>query len=98
MIIVQNNLEVILFMKKVGIQKGLKNVADYLTKAGYSVQELGESMENNASQLDNLDVVVTADYNTNMMGFSNTETKTPMINASGLTPEEVKNLIDKQNS
>lgn len=85
-------------MKKVGIQKGLKNVADFLTKEGYSVQELGESMESSESKLDNLDVIVTADYNANMMGYSDTETKTPIINASGLTPQEIKSLIDKHNS
>lgn len=83
-------------MKTIGVEKGLKNVADYLTKEGYSVQILSESIENNSSKLNGIDAIVTADYNTDMLGFSNTETKAPVINASGLTPEEIKSRIDKE--
>jgi galactitol-specific phosphotransferase system IIB component len=83
-------------VKKVGIEKGLKDIADYLTNEGYSVQELNESIENNTSKYDGLDAIITADYNTDMMGYSNTQTKVPVINASGLTPQEIKNMIDQK--
>lgn len=83
-------------MKRIGVEKGLTNVADYLTKEGYSVQTLSESIESNASKLQGLDVIVTADYNSDMLGISDTETKVPVINASGLTAEEVKNRIDQE--
>lgn len=83
-------------MKKVGIEKGLGNVAEYLSKQGYNVQELSGSIEDNLSKLDNLDVIVTSGLNTDMMGHSNTHTKTPVVNANGLTPEEVKSMIERQ--
>ncbi|WP_027623346.1 YkuS family protein [Clostridium lundense] len=83
-------------MKTIGVEKGLKNVADFLTKEGYSVQILSESIESNLSKLNSMDAIVTADYNTDMLGYSNTETKAPVINASGLTPQEIKNRIDKE--
>ncbi len=83
-------------MKKVGVEKGLKNVADYLSKEGYTVQELSNSIEQNLSKLENLDAIVTSGLNTDMMGQSATETKTPVVNADGLTPQEVKSMIDKQ--
>lgn len=83
-------------MKTIGVEKGLKNVADFLTKEGYSVQILSESIESNSSKLNGVDAIVTADYNTDMLGYSNTETKAPVINASGLTPQEIKNRIDKE--
>ncbi|WP_352420612.1 YkuS family protein [Proteiniborus sp.] len=83
-------------MKKVGIEKGLSNVAEFLTNEGYSVEELSGSIKENLSKLDGLDVIVTAGLDTDMMGHSTTETKTPVVNADGLTPQEVKNLIDRQ--
>jgi galactitol-specific phosphotransferase system IIB component len=83
-------------VKKVGIEKGLKDIADYLTNQGYSVQELSESIENNTSKYDGLDAIITADYNTDMMGYSDTQTKVPVINANGLTPQEIKNMIDQK--
>lgn len=83
-------------MKKIGIEKGLDTIADYLSSQGYSVEILGEDLKSNVSKCNNLDVIVTADYNTNMMGFSDTSTKTPIINASGLTQEEIKQMIDQK--
>lgn len=83
-------------MKKIGVEKGLSNVAGYLIKEGYSVEALSESIDNNISKLSGLDAIVTAGYNTDMLGISNTETKAPVINAKGLTPEEVKGRLEQQ--
>lgn len=83
-------------MKKIGIEKGLSNVAGYLIKEGYSVEALSESIDNNISKLSGLDAIVTAGYNTDMLGISDTETKAPVINAKGLTPEEVKSRLEQQ--
>lgn len=82
-------------MKKIGVQKGLKNVADFLSKEGYSVKMLGEFIEDDSSNLDNFDAIIAADYNINMMGNQTTTTVAPIINADGLNPEEIKSLIDK---
>ncbi|AKN33868.1 hypothetical protein Ccar_24765 [Clostridium carboxidivorans P7] len=83
-------------MKKVGVEQGLSRIADYLSSQGYSVETLSGNFENNTSKYENLDVIVTADYNTDMMGFSDTSTKVPVVNASGLTQEEVKNMIEQK--
>lgn len=83
-------------MKKIGVEKGLSNVAGYLIKEGYSVEALSESIDSNISKLSGLDAIVTAGYNTDMLGISNTETKAPVINAKGLTPEEVKDKIEQR--
>lgn len=81
-------------MKKIGVEKGLNTIADYLSSEGYSVEILGEDLQSSIEKCDDLDVIVSADYNTNMMGISDTSTKVPIINASGLTEEEIKNMIE----
>lgn len=83
-------------MKKICIEKGLSTVADYLSAEGYSVETLGEDLKSNVSKCNSCDVIVTADYNTNMMGFSDTSTNVPIINASGLTGEEIKDMIEQK--
>lgn len=83
-------------MKKIGVEQGLSMIADYLSGQGFSVEVLGGDFKSNVSKCDNFDAIVTADYNTDMMGFSDTSTSVPVINASGLTPEEVKNAIQQR--
>lgn len=83
-------------MKKIGIEKGLTNVADYLTSEGYSIEILSESIDNNIPKLSSFDAIVTAGYNTDMLGISDTETKAPVVNAKGLTPQEVKDRLEQQ--
>lgn len=81
-------------MKKIGVEKGLSNVVDFLTHNGYSVEILSESIEDNLPKLDSLAAIVTSGHNTDIMGYSTTETKTPVVNAKGLSPEEVKKVLD----
>lgn len=83
-------------MKKIGVEEGLTNIVDYLKTEGYSVETLGANLESNACKCKNLDAIVTSDINTNMMGISDTSTKIPVINASGLTGEEVKTMIQQK--
>lgn len=83
-------------MKKIGVEVGLTNVADFLKNEGYSVEILSESIDNNIPKLDGLDAIVTSGMNTDMLGISDTETKTPVISANGLTPQEIKSRIEGQ--
>jgi hypothetical protein len=83
-------------MKKIGVQEGLDNISDYLSEKGYSVHQLGESLDEGTKSINRLDAVVVSDYNIDMLGFSDTTIKVPMINASGLSPEEVKDILDKK--
>ena len=56
---------------------------------------LDESIESNSSKWQGLDCIVASDINSDMMGYSDTETKIPVVNASGLTAEEIKSMIDR---
>lgn len=83
-------------MKKIGIEEGLTNVANFLINEGYSVKELSGSMDENLSSLKNFDAIVISGLNTNMFGYSNVKAEALVINAGGLTPQEVKGMIDRQ--
>lgn len=83
-------------MKRIGVEKGLSNVAGHLIREGYYVEALSESIDANIPKLKDLDAIVTSGLNTDMLGISDTETKAPVINARGLSPEEVKNRLDQQ--
>lgn len=83
-------------MKKIGIEEGLTNIADFLTDEGYSVKQLSGSMDENLSSLRNFDAIVISGLNTNMFGYDNVKANASIIDADGLTPQEVRNMLDKQ--
>jgi galactitol-specific phosphotransferase system IIB component len=85
-------------MKKIGLEMGLNELGDYLKGEGYSVEVMSESIDSNVSKLNSFDAIVTTDQNTDMLGYSDTETKIPVINASGLTPMEIKSRLDRETS
>lgn len=82
-------------MKKIGVEVGLTNVSDFLQKEGFSVEILSESIDVNINKLIELDAIVTSGMDTDMLGISDTQTKSPVINANGLTPQEIKSRIDE---
>lgn len=82
-------------MKKIGVEVGLTNVSDFLQKEGFSVEVLSESIDDNINKLIELDAIVTSGMDTDMLGISDTQTKSPVINANGLTPQEIKSRIDE---
>lgn len=82
-------------MKKIGVEVGLTNVSDFLQKEGFSVEILSESIDDNINKLIELDAIVTSGMDTDMLGISDTQTKSPVINANGLTPQEIKSRIDE---
>lgn len=81
-------------MKKIGVEKGLSNVAGYLITNGYTVEVLSDSIDTNMQKLSEYDCIVTSGVNTDMLGISDTATNAAVINAKGLTPTEVKDRID----
>lgn len=80
-------------MKKIGVEKGLANVASHLIRNGYTVEMLSGSIDDNMNKLPGYDCIVTSGLNTDMMGVSDTATKAPVINAKGLSPTEVMDRI-----
>lgn len=81
-------------MKKIGVEKGLANVASHLIRNGYTVEMLSGSIDDNMEKLSGYDCIVSSGVNTDMLGISDTATKAPVINAKGLSPTEVMDRIN----
>jgi galactitol-specific phosphotransferase system IIB component len=82
-------------MKNIGIQKELSTVRDYLKNCGYNVYEVDTTNITSSTTLNSFDAVVVSGVGDNLMGMDDTSTKKPVINADGLTPEDIKNQLDR---
>lgn len=80
-------------MTKIAIEPALSNVKDYLSGIGYKVETIDVNKE--AGSLRGYDAIVVTGLSTNLLGMSNTRSKAPVINADGLTPEEVARKIER---
>lgn len=80
--------------KKIAIEPALSNVKDYLLSMGYKVESIDVNKE--AGSLRGYDAIVVNGLSTNFLGISNTRAKAAVINADGLTPEQVAQQIDQK--
>ena len=83
-------------MKKIAVQMGLKPIKDYLSEEGYIVKEFDNRKKNAGNFLNKYDVVVVTGGNQNVMGVDETISSVPIIDANGMTGEEVKIQIEKR--
>ncbi len=72
--------------RKVAIEQDLTQLQQYLSENGYEVVGM--------EQMENCDCCVITGGDQNIMGMQNVQTKVPVINAHGLTAEEIKQQID----
>lgn len=70
--------------KKIAIEEGLTPVRNYLKNNGYEVVDL-----NQTTQVDDCDCCVISGIDEDMMNMQDMITEVPVINASGMSPEEV---------
>lgn len=83
-------------MKKVAVQNGLNTISDYLCKEGYIVKEFDNRKKNAGNFLNNYDAVVVTGENQNVMGLDSSITSTTIIDATGMTAQEVKARIEEK--
>jgi galactitol-specific phosphotransferase system IIB component len=77
---------------KIAIEPALTNVRNYLTENGFDVVTMtGQS----SNALRNYDAIVVTGLSTNLLGIEDTETKAVVINADGLSPEEVADRLNE---
>jgi hypothetical protein len=80
---------------KVAVESDLANVSDYLEEQGYQVIEFIHSDEI-VDELQEVDAIVISGMQENLLGMEDIETEALMIEASGLTPEEIGDMLEQQ--
>lgn len=83
-------------MKNIGVEGNLTNVIEYLNGQGYKVHEFNTAQKNVKDFIDGFDAVVISGVNENLMGIEDVYAKTSIIDARGLTPQDVKREIDRR--
>lgn len=74
---------------RVAVEEGLNHVSQYLQSQGCQVEPL------NADQLQNCDCCVISGEDKDMMGMQDAMGQMQVINAEGLTPEEVYQSVQR---
>ncbi len=85
------NLEEVLHMAKVGVEQSLSNISEALKNKGYDVVELKQESDANGC-----DCCVVSGGDSNVMGMQDTEMQGSVIEASGLSAEEVCSQVDQR--
>jgi galactitol-specific phosphotransferase system IIB component len=73
---------------KIAIEPTLTPIKDYLTDKGFTVECVNLNKQN-TTNMNAYDAFVVSGMNANVMDIQQTQTKAIVINADGLTPEEV---------
>jgi Uncharacterised protein family (UPF0180). len=80
---------------KVAVEKSLTPVRDFLTQKGYSVETIDFNREFTRG-MDKYDAVVVTGIYENFLGVEDISTNAAIINAKGLTAEQIYTQIEKK--
>lgn len=78
--------------KKVAIEKDLQNVKDVFIKEGYMVDEI-DNNQTDKLQGNDYEAIIVSGGSINFLGDETTSTSSPVINAEGLSPQEIYNMV-----
>jgi len=82
-------------MRKVAVERDLKPVSDFLTGKGYEVDSV--SLNNVFTrEMEKYDAVVVRGMNKDFLGVQDTNTSAVVINAKGMTAEQVYQAIESR--
>lgn len=82
-------------MQKIAVQEGLDRVKNYLAEKGYAVETIGFNAATKAQDSDYRAIVLTG-LSKDFMGISDTVTRVPVIDATGMTEEEIFKRVEKE--
>jgi len=80
---------------RIAVESNLSPIKEYLSKKGYIVDNVNISEQ--SANLDNTyDAYVVSGMNSNFLRMQDTQTKSIVINADGLSPDKVYNQLKTQ--
>ncbi|MBU8878363.1 YkuS family protein [Bacillus sp. FJAT-29790] len=77
--------------KKIAVEQSLTNVTDALREKGYDVVDL-----KSAADVENCSACVVSGIDSNFMGMQDVSTQAPIIEASGLSADEVCRQVEER--
>jgi len=81
--------------KRVAVETGLSDVREILNQNGYEVVNL-DPVSASGTEFINCQAFVITGMDRNMGGFQDIKTQAPVIDASGMTPQDVLNQIQNR--
>ncbi|MBO1000448.1 YkuS family protein [Bacillus sp. SD075] len=78
-------------MSKIGVEESLTNIQEALREKGFDVVEIKQEVD-----AKNLDCCVVTGLESNVMGISDTSLKASIIEANGLTADEVCREVENK--
>jgi len=75
--------------KKIAIEPNLTQIKNFLTNKGFQVESIDYNWQSAKTNLDKYDAIIVTGQNSNFIGMEDTLTKSTIIDASGLTPQQV---------
>lgn len=82
--------------KKVAVEKNLTSIKQYFESNGYQVDTIDDTQIDTIGEIGRYDAIIVSGGNNDFLGIQNTNTPTPIIDASGSTPVEIFNKIDQK--
>ncbi len=80
---------------RVAVEENLTPIEEFLSERGYEVENINfTDAEEISSLVDEFDAFVVSGLDSNMLGIEDTETDAIIIDASGMTPEEVYDELE----
>lgn len=79
--------------KKVAIENNLHNVKQYFEDQGFQVDTIHDTELDTIGTVSEYDAIIISGGNKDFMGIEDTNTKSPIINAEGKTPQEIFNRV-----
>jgi hypothetical protein len=77
---------------KIAVEPDLTPIKDYLSGKGYKVESI-DLNDKSPKYLNSFDAFVVTGLNTDFLGVNDTKTKAMVINADGLSPEDVASRL-----
>lgn len=82
--------------RNVAVENSLTDVKNYLSQKGYNVIDISDNSPESISNVQ-YDAIVTTGLDSNTMGMEDIRTKAPVIQAKGLTAEDVYKRLENLN-
>lgn len=82
-------------IRKIGIEPTLTQVRDFLTTKGYTVENLNMG-DRSVRNPDQYDAYIVTGMNKDFLGMQDTSTRSPVIDATGMTAEQVYQQLESR--